>query len=64
MALHALTTMRRARSQLRSGLSKKETADHIETMQMAYEDARNRAEDLFRQMTELDMNVGTEVPDA
>ncbi|RRQ25345.1 XRE family transcriptional regulator [Rhodococcus sp. Eu-32] len=62
--LQALTTMRRARSQLRSGLSKQEAAEHIETMQLAYEDARRRAEELFHRMTELEMNVGTEAADA
>lgn len=50
--------MRRARVQLRNGLSKKESAEHIETMQMAYEDARARSEDLFHKMTELDMDTG------
>lgn len=62
--MQALTTMRRTRSQLRIGLSQNENAEHIETMQMAYEDARNRADHLFRQMTDLEMNMGDEVPHA
>ncbi|OZD70587.1 transcriptional regulator [Rhodococcus sp. 06-1059B-a] len=61
--LNALQTMRRARVQLRNGLSKRESAEHIETMQLAYEDARRRSEELFRQMTELDMNVGDNASD-
>ncbi|MDV6264660.1 helix-turn-helix domain-containing protein [Rhodococcoides yunnanense] len=59
--LQSLQTMRRARVQLRNGLSKSESAEHIETMQMAYEDARRRSEDLFHKMTELGMAVGDEL---
>ncbi|MBY3988802.1 helix-turn-helix transcriptional regulator [Rhodococcus fascians] len=59
--LQSLQTMRRARVQLRNGLSKSESAEHIETMQMAYEDARRRSEDLFHKMTELGMAVGDEI---
>lgn len=58
--LQALHSMRRARVQLRNGLSKKESAEHIETMQMAYEDARRRSEELFLQMTDLDMDTASE----
>jgi len=58
--LQALHTMRRARVQLRNGLSQKESAEHIETMQMAYEDARRRSEELFRKMTDLDMDTASE----
>ncbi|WP_315901459.1 helix-turn-helix transcriptional regulator [Rhodococcus sp. BP22] len=59
--LDALKAMRRARVQLRNGLSKRESAEHIESMQYLYEDARRRSEDLFRKMTELGMAVGDEV---
>ncbi|MDJ0004797.1 helix-turn-helix transcriptional regulator [Rhodococcus fascians] len=59
--LQALHSMRRARVQLRNGLSKKESAEHIETMQMAYEDARQRSEELFRKMTDLDMDTAREL---
>jgi transcriptional regulator with XRE-family HTH domain len=56
--LQALHTMRRARVQLRTGLSARESTEHIETMQMAYEDARRRAEELFHRMTDLQMAMG------
>lgn len=56
--LQALQAMRKARVQLRNGLSKKESAEHIEAMQFMYEEARKRSEELFRRMTELDMAVG------
>lgn len=56
--MKSLQTMRRARTQLRNGLSKRESVEHVETMQMAYENARARSEDLFHRMTELDMNTG------
>ncbi|MBY6412893.1 helix-turn-helix domain-containing protein [Rhodococcus sp. BP-252] len=56
--LQALQAMRKARVQLRNGLSKKESAEHIEAMQFMYEEARKRSEELFRQMTELNMDIG------
>ncbi|MCC8930382.1 helix-turn-helix domain-containing protein [Rhodococcus sp. I2R] len=62
--LQALQTMRRARAQLRIGLTTKESAEHVETMQMAYEDARRRSEVLFHQMTDLDMDTGDDEADA
>ncbi|NIL78388.1 helix-turn-helix transcriptional regulator [Rhodococcus sp. B10] len=62
--LQALQAMRKARVQLRNGLSKKESAEHIEAMQFMYEEARRRSEELFRQMTELDMAVDSESHDA
>ncbi|OZC55432.1 transcriptional regulator [Rhodococcus sp. 06-621-2] len=62
--LQALQAMRKARVQLRNGLSKKESAEHIEAMQFMYEEARKRSEELFRQMTELDMAVGEDPSDA
>jgi hypothetical protein len=62
--LQALRAMRRARAQLRIGLSENESSDHIDTMHMAYDDARRRAEELFHRMTELHMDVGGEAPDA
>nr|WP_254925726.1 MULTISPECIES: hypothetical protein [unclassified Rhodococcus (in: high G+C Gram-positive bacteria)] len=58
--LDALKAMRRARVQLRTGLSKNESAEHIESMQYLYEDARRRSEELFRRMTELGMNTQDE----
>lgn len=58
--LDALKAMRRARVQLRNGLSKNESAEHIESMQYLYEDARRRSEELFRRMTELGMNTQDE----
>lgn len=61
--LQALQAMRRARVQMRNGLSKQDAVEHVEAMKYMYEDARRRSEELFRQMTELDMNVGDEVSD-
>ncbi|MGF0308905.1 helix-turn-helix domain-containing protein [Rhodococcus sp. IEGM1428] len=61
--LQALQAMRRARVQMRNGLSKQDSVEHVEAMKFMYEDARRRSEELFRQMTELDMNVGDEVSD-
>ena len=58
--LDALKAMRRARVQLRNGLSKNESAEHIESMQYLYDDARKRSEDLFRRMTDLGMSMGDE----
>jgi transcriptional regulator with XRE-family HTH domain len=62
--LQALQAMRRARVQMRNGLSKQDSVEHVEAMKFMYEDARRRSEELFRQMTELDMNVGDEASDA
>ncbi len=61
--LQALQAMRRARVQMRNGLSKQDSVEHVEAMKFMYEDARRRSEELFRQMTDLDMNVGDEVSD-
>lgn len=58
--LQALQAMRKARVQLRNGLTKKESAEHIEAMQFIYEEARKRSEELFRKMTELNMRMGDE----
>lgn len=61
--LLALQAMRRARVRLRNGLSERESAEHIETMQMAYEDVRRRSEDLFHKTTQLQMAVGEKADD-
>lgn len=56
--LRAITSMRGAQSQIKRALASRETPEQISTLEDLYEDARERADTLGKQMAELGMEVG------
>ncbi|MBY6366963.1 XRE family transcriptional regulator [Rhodococcus corynebacterioides] len=55
--LRAIASMRGAQSQITRALASEEPREQISTLEDLYDDARDRAEKLVRQMTELGMDV-------